>query len=31
MNADKQRIGWSGKVWRAWESVCGRGCWYVVF
>ncbi|MEJ8654971.1 hypothetical protein [Streptomyces sp. MS1.AVA.4] len=31
MNADKQRIGWSGKVWRAWESLRGRGGWYVVF
>lgn len=33
MNADKQdvRIGWSGKLWRAWESLRGRGCWYVVF
>jgi len=28
---NKQRIGWSGKVWRAWESVRGRNCWYVVY
>ncbi|WP_419664876.1 hypothetical protein [Streptomyces sp. 2-1] len=33
MNADQQdaRIGWSGKLWRAWESLRGRGCWYAVF
>lgn len=30
LNADKQRIGWSGTVWRASESLRGRGGWYVV-
>jgi hypothetical protein len=24
-------MGWSGKAWRAWESLRGRGVWYVVF
>lgn len=31
MNADEQRIGWSGKAWQACESLRGRGWWFVVF
>lgn len=31
VTAGKERIGWSGKAWRAGESLRGRGCWYVVF